>query len=350
MKNEIRIADRLIGRDHPPFVIAEMSGNHNQSLDRALQIVEAVAQTGAHALKIQTYTPDTMTLDLDEREFRISDPNSLWTATSLYKLYGEAQTPWEWHEPIFKRARELGLIAFSTPFDDSAVDFLEELNVPCYKIASFENTDIQLIRKVASTGKPLIISTGLATIAELDESLRAAKEAGCKDIILLKCTSTYPASPENTNITTIPHMRDLFNCEVGLSDHTMGLGVSVASVALGASVIEKHFTLNRLDGGVDSTFSLEPHEFSQLVSETHNAWLSLGKIYYGSTKAEEKSLQFRRSLYITENLKVGDILTKENIRSIRPGLGLKTKYLNIFIGKKVKQDLQKGTPLSFDII
>jgi pseudaminic acid synthase len=350
MKNETRIADRLIGRDHPPFVIAEMSGNHNQSLDRALQIVEAVAQTGAHALKIQTYTPDTMTLDLDEREFRISDPNSLWAATSLYKLYGEAQTPWEWHEPIFKRARELGLIAFSTPFDDSAVDFLEELNVPCYKIASFENTDVQLIKKVAATGKPLIISTGLANIAELDETVRAAREAGCNEIILLKCTSTYPATPENTNISTIPHMRNLFNCEVGLSDHTMGVGVSVASVALGASVIEKHFTLNRKDGGVDSAFSLEPYEFSQLVTETQNAWLALGQISYGATKAEEKSLQFRRSLYIVQDLKAGETLTNENVSAIRPGFGLPTKYLNYFIGKKIKSNAIKGTPLKFDLI
>lgn len=350
MKNEIRIADRLIGRDHPPFVIAEMSGNHNQSLDRALQIVEAVAQTGAHALKIQTYTPDTMTLDLDEREFRISDPNSLWTATSLYKLYGEAQTPWEWHEPIFKRARELGLIAFSSPFDDSAVDFLEELKVPCYKIASFENTDVQLIKKVAATGKPLIISTGLANIAELDETVRAAREAGCNEIILLKCTSTYPATPENTNISTIPHMRNLFNCEVGLSDHTMGVGVSVASVALGASVIEKHFTLNRKDRGVDSAFSLEPYEFSQLVTETQNAWLALGHISYGPTKAEEKSLQFRRSLYIVQDLKAGETLTNENVRAIRPGFGLPTKYLNYFIGKEIKSDAIKGTPLKFNLI
>jgi pseudaminic acid synthase len=350
MKNEIRIADRLIGRDHPPFVIAEMSGNHNQSLDRALQIVEAVAQTGAHALKIQTYTPDTMTLDLDEREFRISDPNSLWTATSLHKLYSEAQTPWEWHEPIFNRARELGLIAFSTPFDDSAVDFLEELKVPCYKIASFENTDVQLIKKVAATGKPLIISTGLANIAELDETVRAAREAGCNEIILLKCTSTYPATPENTNISTIPHMRNLFNCEVGLSDHTMGVGVSVASVALGASVIEKHFTLNRKDGGVDSAFSLEPYEFSQLVTETQNAWLALGHISYGPTKAEEKSLQFRRSLYIVQDLKAGERLTNENVRAIRPGFGLPTKYLNYFIGKEIKFDAIKGTPLKFNLI
>jgi pseudaminic acid synthase len=350
MRNSITIANRLIGRNHPPFVIAEMSGNHNQSLDRALQIVEAVASTGAHALKIQTYTPDTMTIDLDEREFHISDPNSMWLGSSLYKLYGEAYTPWEWHAPIFKKARELGLIVFSTPFDDSAVDFLETLNVPCYKIASFENTDIQLIRKVASTGKPLIISSGLANIAELDESVRAAREAGCKEIIILKCTSTYPATPENSNILTIPNMRDLFNCEVGLSDHTMGVGVSVASIALGTSVIEKHFTLNRQDGGVDSSFSLEPQEFSQLVVETNNAWLALGNVCYGPTHAEEKSLQFRRSLYIVQDLNAGDMLTNANVRAIRPGLGLPTKYLNEFIGRKIKHDTKRGTPLNFSLI
>ena len=232
----ITIGNHKIGADHPPLIIAEMSGNHNQSLDRALEIVEAAAKTGAHALKIQTYTPDTMTLDLDEREFHISDPKSLWAGTSLYKLYGEAYTPWEWHKPIFDRARELGIIAFSTPFDDTAVDFLESLDMPCYKIASFENTDLPLIRRVAATGKPLIISTGMATVAELDETVRAARAAGCNDLILLKCTSTYPATAANTNILTIPHMRELFGCEVGLSDHTMGIGVSVASVALGDTI------------------------------------------------------------------------------------------------------------------
>jgi N-acetylneuraminate synthase len=264
----INIAGRKIGPDQPPFVIAEMSGNHNQSLERALEIVDAAAKTGAHALKIQTYTPDTMTIDLDEREFRITDKNSLWEGATLYKLYGEASTPWEWHLPIFNRARALGMIPFSTPFDGTSVDFLESLNVPCYKIASFENTDLPLIRKVAATGKPMIISTGMASIAELDETVRAAREAGCKELVLLKCTSTYPATPENTNLLTIPHLQTLFNCEVGLSDHTMGVGVSVASVALGASVIEKHFTLSRADGGVDSAFSMEPDEMFSLVIES----------------------------------------------------------------------------------
>jgi len=350
MTREFKIADKLIGPNHAPFIIAEMSGNHNQSLERALEIVEAAARTGAHGLKIQTYTPDTMTLDLDEREFHISDPKSLWAGTSLYKLYGEAYTPWEWHKPIFDRARELGIIPFSTPFDDTAVDFLESLDVPCYKIASFENTDLPLIRRVAATGKPLIISTGMASIAELDDTVRAAREAGCKDLILLKCTSTYPATPENTNILTIPHMRELFGCEVGLSDHTMGVGVSVASVALGATVIEKHFTLNRADGGVDSSFSLEPAEMAQLVVETERAWQALGKVSYGVTEAEKKSLQFRRSLYIVKDLKAGDVLNKENVRAIRPGLGLPTKYLEQVQGKTVKRDVKQGTALAWDLL
>jgi pseudaminic acid synthase len=350
MTKEIKIADKVIGSNQPPFIIAEMSGNHNHSLERALKIVEVAAKTGAHALKIQTYTPDTMTLNLDEREFHISDPKNLWVGNSLYKLYGEAYTPWEWHKPIFDRARELGIVAFSTPFDDTAVDFLESLDVPCYKIASFENTDLPLIRRVAATGKPLIISTGMASIAELDDTVKAAREAGCKDLILLKCTSTYPATASNTNILTIPHMRELFDCEVGLSDHTMGVGVSVASIALGAIVIEKHFTLNRADGGVDSSFSMEPAEMSQLVVETERAWQALGKVSYGPTEAEKKSIVFRRSLYVVKDLKAGDVLTKENVRAIRPGLGLPTKYLQVLLGKTINQDVKRGTALAFDLL
>jgi pseudaminic acid synthase len=346
----IKIGNREIGPQYAPFVIAEMSGNHNQSLERALTIVDSAAKTGSHALKIQTYTPDTMTLDLDEREFHISDPNSLWAGTSLYKLYGEAYTPWEWHKPIFDRARELGIIPFSTPFDDAAVDFLESLNVQCYKVASFENTDLPLIRRVAATGKPLIISTGMATVAELDEAVRAAREAGCKELILLKCTSTYPATAENTNILTIPHLRELFGCEVGLSDHTMGVGVSVASVALGATVIEKHFTLNRADGGVDSSFSMEPAEMAQLVVETERAWQALGQVSYGPTKAEQKSLQYRRSLYVVKDLKAGDVLTRENLRAIRPGLGLPTKYLEVVLGKTVNRDVKQGSALAWNLL
>ena len=347
---DIVIAGRHIGSKHKPFVIAEMSGNHNQSLDRALRIVEAAARCGAHALKLQTYTADTMTLKSDEGGFRIEDPNSLWKGASLYKLYEEAHTPWEWHAPIFARARELGMIPFSTPFDESAVAFLEEMGVPCYKIASFENTDLPLIRRVAATGKPMIISTGMASVAELHESVEAARGAGCKDLVLLKCTSTYPATADNTNIMTIPHMRQLFDCQVGLSDHTMGIGVSVASVALGATVIEKHFTLARADGGVDSTFSLEPHELEQLVVETERAWQAIGTVRYGATDAERKSLQFRRSLYVVKDLATGDALTRDNVRAIRPGLGLAPKHIDQIIGRKVKGAVRRGTPLSWDLI
>jgi len=346
----MKIENQKIGLGHSPFVIAEMSGNHNQSLERALMIVEEAARAGAQGLKLQTYTADTITINKSDGEFFISDPKSQWKGSSLYELYSKAFTPWEWHKPIFDRARELGMIPFSTPFDDTSVDFLESLDVPCYKIASFENTDLPLIRRVASTGKPLIISTGMASIAELDDTVKAAREAGCKDLILLKCTSTYPATAGNTNILTIPHMRELFGCEVGLSDHTMGVGVSVASVALGATVIEKHFTLNRADGGVDSTFSMEPAEMAQLVLETERAWQALGKVSYGATEAEKKSIVFRRSLYVVQDVKAGEVLTKENVRSIRPGLGLPTKYLDIALGKKVSRDVLRGTPLDWDIL
>lgn len=346
----MRIADRMIGRGHCPFVIAEMSCNHNQSLVRALEIVDAAAASGAHALKLQTYTADTMTLDLAEREFFISDPNSLWKGTSLYQLYQDAHTPWEWHKPIFDRCREKGLKFLSTPFDDSSVDFLESLDVPCYKIASFENTDLPLIRKVAATGKPLIISTGMVTVAELDETVRAARQAGCRDLILLKCTSTYPATPENTNILTVPHLRQLFDCEVGLSDHSMGVGVSVAAVALGATVIEKHFTLRRADGGVDSSFSLEPEEMRQLVVETERAWQALGKISYGPTASEQKFMQFRRSLYVALDMAAGDVFTLQNLRVVRPGLGLSPRYFETILGRRAKMALKKGTPVNWSLV
>ncbi|NGZ76109.1 pseudaminic acid synthase [Saccharibacillus alkalitolerans] len=347
---EFKIGEKWIGKGHKPFIIAEMSGNHNQSLERALEIVEAAAKAGADALKLQTYTPDTMTLDIHEGDFFIQDPKSLWKGNSLYNLYQEAYTPWEWHKPIFDRACELGMLAFSTPFDESAVEFLESLNVPAYKIASFENTDIQLIRKVASTGKPMIISTGMASIAELDESVRAAREAGCEHLVLLKCTSTYPATPENTNISTLPHLEQLFKCTVGMSDHTMGVGVSVAAVALGAAVIEKHFTLRRSDGGVDSAFSMEPEEMEALVVESERAWQSLGSITYGATEREKESVKLRRSLYISQDLKAGDILSRENIKAIRPGLGLPTKFLDEMIGRAVSKDVKKGTPLTWEVI
>jgi N-acetylneuraminate synthase len=339
-----------IGRGARPFVIAEMSGNHNQSLDRALAIVEAAAKAGAHAIKLQTYTADTMTLDIDEGAFRIEDPNSVWAGKNLYQLYKLAYTPWEWHAPIMRRAAELGIECFSTPFDETAVDFLEDLKVPAYKVASFENTDIPLIRKIAATGKPMIISTGMASVAELDESVRAARETGCNDLVLLKCTSTYPATPENTNLRTIPHLRDLFGCEVGLSDHTMGVGAAVAAVALGASVVEKHFTLARADGGVDSAFSLEPHELESLVVETERAWLALGEVRYGASAAEKQSLLHRRSLYIVEDVKSGEALTRTNVRAIRPGLGLPPKHLDQVLGRTARADLERGTPLSWDCV
>jgi pseudaminic acid synthase len=347
---QFTVAGRKVGADAPPFVIAEMSGNHNQSLERAFAIVDAAAQAGAHALKIQTYTADTMTLDNRSGAFFISDSNSLWKGKSLYELYQEAHTPWEWHKPIFERARSKGMIPFSTPFDEKAVDFLESLEVPFYKIASFENTDLPLIRKVASTGKPMIISTGMASLSELDESVKTVRAAGCRQLVLLKCTSTYPASPENSNVLTIPHMRQLFGCQVGLSDHTMGVGVAIAAVAHGASVIEKHFTLSRADGGVDSTFSLEPHELKSLVVEAERAWQSMGQVRYGPTEAEKRSLVFRRSLYIAKNMKAGEVLTQENLRCVRPGLGLAPKHYEGLLGRRVARDLPAGTPMEWSLV
>lgn len=346
----IKIGHKEIGRHTKPFIIAEMSGNHNQSLERALHLVELAAEAGVDALKLQTYTPDTITLDVHTGEFFIQDNINIWKGNSLYNLYKEAYTPWEWHQEIFNKAKELGLLAFSSPFDETAVDFLETLDVPAYKIASFENVDIPLIRKVARTGKPIIISTGMATAAELDEAVRAARAEGNHQIALLKCTSTYPATPANSNLATIPHMRELFGTEIGLSDHTMGVGVSVAAVTLGATVIEKHFTTSRADGGVDSAFSMEPHELKMLVEETERAWQSLGQIQYGPTEAEKDSTKFRRSLYIGEDLKAGDVLTEENLRNVRPGLGLPTKYYDLVLGKTVKQDVKKGTPLSWELL
>ncbi|MFJ2362846.1 pseudaminic acid synthase [Pseudomonas sp. NPDC087697] len=344
------IGSRLIGAQAAPFIIAEMSGNHNQSLEVALQIVEAAAKAGAHALKLQTYTADTMTLNLDHGEFFIQDPGSLWAGSSLYALYEKAHTPWEWHAPIFARAKELGMLAFSTPFDETAVDFLESLDVPAYKIASFENTDLPLIRRVAATGKPLIISTGMASIAELDETVRAARAAGCKDLVLLKCTSTYPATPANSNVRTIPHLRELFGCEVGLSDHSMGVGVSVAAVALGATVVEKHFTLDRAAGGVDASFSLEPAELASLVVETERAWQAMGQVHYGVTEAEQKSLVYRRSLYVAQDMAAGEVFTPDNLRAIRPGLGLAPKHADSIIGRRAREPLKRGTPLAWSLI
>jgi pseudaminic acid synthase len=348
--SDFKIGNNVIGRDHKPFIIAEMSGNHNQSLERALEIVEAAAASGAQMLKLQTYTSDTMTLDVQEGEFFIDDPNSLWKGSSLYNLYKVAYTPWEWHRPIMERARELGMLCISTPFDVTAVDFLEDLNIPAYKIASFENTHLSLIKKVAAIGKPMIISTGMASIAELDEAVHTIREAGCEEFVLLKCTSTYPATPKDANVLTIPHMRQLFGCEVGLSDHTMGVGAAVAAVAHGATVIEKHFTLCRADGGVDSAFSMEPEEMKFLVIETERAWQSLGQVTYGPTKSEKPSLTFRRSLYIAEDMKEGEVLTEQNLRIVRPGLGLTPKYYDILLGRKVNRDVGKGTAVEWELV
>lgn len=346
----IKLGKRDVGPGLPPFIIAEMSGNHNQSLERALAIVDAAAACGVHALKIQTYTADTMTLNLGSGEFFLSDPEYLWKGKSLYELYTEAATPWDWHKSIFERCRSHGIAGFSTPFDESAVDFLETCDVPFYKIASFENTDLPLIRKVAKTGKPMIMSTGMATVAEIGEAVEAARSAGAENIILLKCTSSYPAPPEEINLRTIQHLAELFGVQVGLSDHTMGIGVAVAATALGATVIEKHFTLRRADGGVDSAFSLEPSEMQMLVSETGRAAVAVGSVHYGLTDNEVKSRRFRRSIYFVRELKSGDVISREDVRIIRPGLGLPPKYIDGVVGRSLKVDVKVGTPLSWDIL
>ena len=330
-----------------PFIIAEMSDNH--SLERALMIVDA-ASAGVQALKIQTYTADTMTIDKSDGEFFISDSNSLWQGESLYSLYQKAYTPWEWHKAIFDRCREKGIMGFSTPFDFTAVDFLEKLDCPVYKVASFENIDLPLIKCIAQTGKPMIISTGMANLSELEELVRTSKMNGCSDLTLLKCTSSYPAEPTGSNLLTIPNMRELFQCNVGLSDHTLGIGAAVASVALGATVIEKHFTLSREDGGVDAAFSLEPAEMAQLVRECQTAYEALGNVSYAKQPQEEKSMIFRRSLYIVEDMKAGDIITEKNMRRIRPGLGLAPKYYEAVLGKRVKYDVPRGTALSWEFV
>ncbi len=346
----ITIAGRRIAADAPPFIVAEMSGNHNQSFERALAIVDAAAASGAHALKLQTYTADTMTIDTDRRDFFISDPTSLWAGKSLYELYQQAHTPWEWHKPIFDRCRRLGMIAFSTPFDETAVEFLESLDVPCYKIASFENTDLPLLRKVANTGKPVILSTGMASLDELEESVGALRSAGCRELVLLRCTSAYPAMPHEANLRAIPDMQSRFQCPVGVSDHTPGIAVSIAAVALGAAVIEKHFTLNRADGGVDAAFSLEPGEFNSLVAECDSAWRALGTASYGVTEGEKKSLVYRRSVYIVKDMDAGEKFTRENLRLIRPGYGLAPKHFDAVLGHRITRAAKAGTPLAWDLI
>lgn len=348
--SEVRIGKRMVSRRHAPFVIAEMSGNHNRQFARAMEIVEAVARSGADALKLQTYTADTMTLDIRKGDFVVSDPASPWQGRALYELYETAHTPWEWHAPIFRRCRELGLIAFSTPFDASAVDFLETLEVPCYKIASFENVDLALIRKAASTGKPVMISTGLASEEEIADAVSAARDAGCKELVLLKCTSSYPASAEDSHLATIAAMEQRFGCLVGVSDHTLGIGAAVAGVALGAVAVEKHVTLSRSAGGVDADFSLEPGELALLVKEARTAWQAVGSVRYGASAQEKASVVFRRSLYVVRDMKAGERFSPENLRAIRPGLGLAPKHLEAFLGRPISRDAQKGTPLAWDLL
>lgn len=345
MKKIINLAGRLVGQGHKPYIIAEMSGNHNQSLARALAIIDAAAEAGVDALKIQTYTPDTMTIASTRPEFIVQDPGQLWAGKSLYQLYQEAFTPWQWHQEIFARCKQRGIAGFSTPFDETAVAFLEQLQVPFYKVASFENTDLPLLAAIAKTGKPVIMSTGMARINELNDAVQCLKDNGCTDLILLKCTSTYPTSPENTHINTIPHMATLFDCPVGLSDHTMGVGVAVASVALGACVVEKHFTLARADGGVDSAFSLEPAELLQLVVETERAFLALGQVNYGQGENEEKMRQYRRSIYVTKPIKKGELFTADNIKIIRPAMGLSPKHYPAILGKAARCDIAGQEPL-----
>ncbi|APD93348.1 pseudaminic acid synthase [Alteromonas mediterranea] len=349
MKN-IKIDRFNVGEGLPPFIIAELSGNHNHDLNLALQMVDAAADAGVHALKLQTYTADTMTIDVAKGEFFIDDENSLWHGSSLYELYKKAYTPWEWHRTIFERAKARGMTAFSTPFDSTAVDFLESLDVPCYKIASFENTDHSLLAKVAKTGKPVIVSTGMASLAEIAEAVEVLENNGCSEYILLKCTSQYPADPVNANLATIEHMKQMFNCQVGLSDHTTGIGAAVAATALGATVIEKHFVIDRKAGGVDAAFSLEPAEFTALVDETKRAAIAVGKVNYGCTPSELNSRTHRRSLYVCEDLVAGDVLTESNLRAIRPGLGLAVKHMPTLLGKPVTKAVNKGTPMSWDLV
>lgn len=332
-----------------PFIIAEMSGNHNQSLERALQIVEAAAKSGVDTLKIQTYTADSITLNCDSSDFIIEDRNSLWKGEKLYDLYKKACTPYEWHKPIFDKCKELGIIGFSTPFDLTSVDFLESLNCPIYKIASFENGDIPLLKKVAQTRKPVIISLGMIGLEEIKEAVDTLLNNGCTDLTILKCTSSYPASVENSNLLTIKDLKEKFpQCKVGLSDHTLGMGAAIASVALGAEVIEKHFTLSRAEGGVDSAFSMEPTEMKQLVEECNNAYLALGKVNYELSESEKKSLKFRRSLYIAKDIKKCEKLSPESIRCVRPGYGLHPRYYEKVLGKFAKKDLKFGEPLKME--
>ena len=347
MNREILIVNRKIGDGHPAYIIAEVSANHNQSIERAEAIIHAAAAAGADAVKFQTYTADTITIPCDNEYFRIK--GTMWEGRTLHDLYREASTPWEWHPRLMRLAHDLGISCFSTPFDATAVDFLETLHVPCHKIASFEIVDIPLLKKIAATGKPVILSTGMASLAEIDEAVRTLRENGTESLVLLKCTSSYPAPPEEINLRTIPHMAEAFGCPVGLSDHTMGSAAAVAAVALGARVIEKHFTLSRADGGPDDSFSMEPDEFRQMVRDIRIAEKALGRVNYALTEQEQASIVFRRSLFVVEDVRAGEAFTEKNIRSIRPGHGLHTRHNPDILGRKALRDIAKGTPLSWDL-
>lgn len=349
MNDTITIGSRKVGNNHPPFIVAELSANHQGSLAKALQIIDEVAAAGADAVKLQTYTADSLTLDIKSDRFLINNPKSLWAGRTLYDLYQEAATPYEWLEPLFQRCKERGLTCFSSPFDEEAVDLLEGMNAPCYKIASLEIVDHALIAKCAATKKPLIISTGGATLEEIDEAVQVAREHGCKELILLKCTASYPADPKSFHLRTIPHLKEAFQLPVGLSDHSLGNGVALAAVALGACVIEKHVTHLRSEGGVDSAFSLEPQELKLLVQESKQAWQALGEVYYGIEESEKVQLPLRRSLCFVQDMKAGEIITKEHVRSLRPAGGLPPKYLPEIIGRKIERDVKRGDPVTNEV-
>lgn len=347
---EYQVENHTIGQSSRPFIIAEVSGNHNGDMQRALDIVDMVAESGAQAVKLQTYTADTITIDSKRPEFMISESHPLWGGKNLYQLYEEAHTPWEWHEAIFARARSKGLVPFSSPFDSTAIDLLESLDAPLYKVASLEIGDLPLLRRIARTGKPVILSNGAASMTDMDRAIRAIREEGNDQIVLLACTSSYPASPSESNLRTIPVLASAFDIQVGLSDHTMGIGAAIAAVAMGATVIEKHVTLSRADGGVDSDFSLEPHELKALVTESHVAWQSLGSSSLQVTAGESESLRLRRSLYVVEPVRKGDLVTEANVRSIRPAGGLEPDMFGTVLGRPFTADCERGTPLTWDIV
>ena len=348
MSNEISIAGRKIGPAHPPYVIAEMSANHNGNIETAFKIIEEAKKSGADAIKMQTYTPDTLTLKSDLPDFQITD--GLWAGRTLYDLYEWAHTPWDWHKPLFDRARQLGITMFSSPFDNTAIDLLEDLNAPAYKIASFEAVDLPLIKYAASTGKPMIISTGMADAEEIQEAIDAAREGGCKELAVLHCVSGYPAPAEDYNLRTIPDMIQRFGLVTGLSDHTLDNTTAITSVAMGASIIEKHFTLDRSGGGPDDRFSLEPAELAALCHGAKTAWAALGQVDYGRKSSEQGNVKFRRSLYFVKDMKAGDVIAQDCVRSVRPGFGLAPRYFEQLIGRKVQSEVRFATPVSWDVI